>query len=102
MFKKTQKRVAEALCCIIASILVGGIIVPMTFAQDTNQPTKMKPVVVTGSLLPTFETITPAPVDVYTAAEIEKTGVNSLPQLVQRLPAISGNASFGDSRGNGG
>jgi iron complex outermembrane receptor protein len=71
-------------------------------AEDTNAPTQLKPTVVTGSLIPTFETITAAPVDVYTIEAIERTGVNTVPQLIQRLPAISGNASFGDSRGNGG
>ncbi len=71
-------------------------------AEETNAPTQLKPTVVTGSLIPTFETITAAPVDVYSIEAIEKTGVDSVPQLIQRLPAISGNASFGDSRGNGG
>jgi outer membrane receptor protein involved in Fe transport len=71
-------------------------------AEETNAPTQLKPTVVTGSLLPTFETITAAPVDVYTIEEIERTGVDSVPELIRRLPAISGNASFGDSRGNGG
>jgi len=71
-------------------------------AEETNAPTQLKPTVVTGSLIPTFETITAAPVDVYTIEQIEKTGVDSVSQLIQRLPAISGNASFGDSRGNGG
>jgi len=71
-------------------------------AEDTNAPTQLKPTVVTGSLIPTFETITAAPVDVYTIEAIERSGVDSVQQLIQRLPAISGNASFGDSRGNGG
>src|SRR5258707_6823678 len=71
-------------------------------AEETNAPTQLKPTVVTGSLIPTFETITAAPVDVYTIEAIERTGVDSVPQLIQRLPAISGNASFGESRGNGG
>src|SRR6266704_2325220 len=71
-------------------------------AEETNAPTQLKPTVVTGSLLPTFETITAAPVDVYTIEQIERTGVDSVQQLIQRLPAISGNASYGDSRGNGG
>src|SRR5580765_803567 len=71
-------------------------------AEETNAPTQLKPTVLTGSLLPTFETITAAPVDVYTIEEIERTGVDSVPELIRRLPAISGNASFGDSRGNGG
>ena len=71
-------------------------------AEETNAPTQLKPTVVTGSLIPTFETITAVPVDVYTIEAIQRSGVDSVQQLIQRLPAISGNASFGDSRGNGG
>lgn len=74
----------------------------LALAQETNAPVTTKPIVVTGSLIPTFETITAAPVDVYTAATIEKAGVSDIQQLVKIFPAISGNASFGDSRGNGG
>jgi len=62
----------------------------------------MKPVVVTGSLIPTFETITPQPVDVYTAEDIQKTGVK---QHSPTHPAASGDLGqrqLGDSRGNGG
>src|SRR5262249_18199253 len=69
---------------------------------SSNAPATMKPTLVTGSSIPTFETITPQPVDVYSIEDIHKTGVNSVSQLIQRLPAVSGNASFGDSRGNGG
>jgi len=87
---------------VIIGLATSCIIPTQTQAEDTNAPTQLKPTVVTGSLIPTFETITAAPVDVYTIEQIEKTGVDSVSQLIQRLPAISGNSSFGDSRGNGG
>jgi iron complex outermembrane receptor protein len=86
----------------VIGLVTSSLFLPQLQAEDTNAPTQLKPTVVTGSLLPTFETITAAPVDVYTIEEIQRTGVDSVPQLIQRLPAISGNASFGDSRGNGG
>lgn len=71
--------------------------------EGTNAaPTKLAPVIVTGSMIPTIETITATPVDVFTAADVAKTGANSIPQLIQKMPSISGNASYGDSRGNAG
>src|SRR6266404_4721065 len=87
---------------VIIGLVTSSFLLTQLQAEDTNAPTQLKPTVVTGSLIPTFETITAAPVDVYTIEEIERTGVDSVPHLIQRLPAISGNASFGDSRGNGG
>src|SRR5215470_19519654 len=87
---------------VIIGLVTSCTVLVQSQAEETNAPTQLKPTVVTGSLIPTFETITAAPVDVYTIEEIERTGVNSVPALIQRLPAISGNASFGDSRGNGG
>ena len=42
--------------------------------QSTNQTEQLKPVIVTGSYIPTAETVGPAPVDVISAADIEKTG----------------------------
>ena len=101
MIKNLQEKATQRSSSLLG--LVGSVIVATTvLGQETNVPTKLKPVVVTGSLIPTFETITPAPVDVYSAADIAKTGVDNIAQLVQKLPSISGNASFGDSRGNGG
>jgi outer membrane receptor protein involved in Fe transport len=100
---KTQGSLASTLQrAFLVSLATSCITFVQLQAEETNAPTAIKPAVITGSLIPTFETITAAPVDVYTIEEIQRTGVNSVPQLIQRLPAVSGNASFGDSRGNGG
>src|SRR6266705_3403490 len=101
MITPLQKRIPAALRLTLLVGLASSFFIATTApAQEAPAapaaPTKMKPTVVTGSLIPTFETITPQPVDVYTSADIEKTGVTSVPQLIQRLPAISGNASYGD------
>ena len=77
---------------VIIGLVTSSFLLTQIQAEETNAPTQMKPAVITGSLLPTFETITAAPVDVYTIEDIQKTGVDSVPALIQRLPAISGNA----------
>src|SRR5438093_139331 len=55
-----------------------------------------------GSLIPTFETITATPVDVYTAEDIAKSGRSTLSELARTLPASSGAGNFGQGEGNGG
>ena len=45
---------------------------PVALAQQaTNQPVKMEKTVVTGSLIPTAETVGPAPVDIVGAERIQ-------------------------------
>jgi iron complex outermembrane recepter protein len=64
---------------------------------------KLTPVVVTGSLLPTTETVGPAPVNTITAAEIEKTGAQDVLALVKQLdPTFVGNFNVGRTLDNGG
>src|SRR3989442_12742529 len=84
--------------------LAGCLIVGTTArSQDTNAPTRLKPTVVTGSLIPTAETVGPAPVETIGAADIERTGATDVLDLVKRLsPSFSGNGNFGQTVNNGG
>src|SRR3989442_15420984 len=84
--------------------LAGCLIVGTTArSQDTNAQTRLKPTVVPGSLIPTAETVGPAPVETINAAEIEKTGATDVLGLVKRLsPSFSGNANVGQTVNNGG
>src|SRR5439155_23626436 len=68
----------------LAGLMASLLIVATALAQDTNAPTKMKPTVVTGSLIPTAETVGPAPVETLQAADIERTGAQDALQLVRR------------------
>ena len=90
---------------LIATGLVATtfLVVP-AFAQTSSntEPAKLKSVVVTGSLLPSAETAQATPVDVITSEAIEKTGAQSIQQLIRTLPSAYGPGNFGDSRGNGG
>ncbi len=47
-------------------------------------------VIVTGSNIPTAEEVGPQPVDTYRKVDIERLGVRSATDLVQKLPAASG------------
>src|SRR5438552_7429498 len=72
--------------------------VPGLLAQDpeptprtTGQPgVTIEEVVVTGSNIPTAEEVGPNPVDTYRKVDIERLGVRSATDFVQKLPAASG------------
>src|SRR5258708_10684070 len=72
-------------------------------AQDTNAPGRMKPTVVTGSYIPTAETVGPAPVETISPAQIEKTGTQDLLVALKSLSAsFTGGANVGQTINNGG
>src|ERR1043166_8300743 len=99
MPKYTQSKVTAAIGCGLA--LAGGV----TLAQapmGTKATPRGKKCGVTGSNIPTAETVPPVPVDIYTAEQIEKTGATTINQLTKPLPSFIGNGNFGESRGNGG
>jgi iron complex outermembrane receptor protein len=63
----------------------------------------MKPVVITGSLIPTAETVGPAPVQTIGAAEIQRAGSQDVLDLVKKLStSFSGNGNVGQTVNNGG
>ena len=80
------------------------ITMPALFAQATPgaAPTEMKKQVVTGSNIPTADTVDAVPVDVFPIEKIEKIGANSIIELAHKLPSFIGNGNYGESRANGG
>ena len=71
--------------------------------QDTNAPVKMKPTLVTGSLIPTAETVGPAPVEVVSTADLKETGVGDVLSALQKIStAFAGNGNLGQTLNNGG
>ena len=59
--------------------------------QSADQPVAtVVEVIVTGSNIPTAEEVGPNPVDTYRRVDIERLGVRSATDLVQKLPAASG------------
>src|SRR6266704_685796 len=72
-------------------------------AEDTNAPSTMKPVVVTGSLIPTAETVGAAPVQTIGAAEIQRVGSQDVLDLVKKVSTVFvGNGNVGQTVNNGG
>lgn len=96
-----QTRIAFPLAASVAFGLTAT-----SQAQDASapaEPEKMEKVVVTGSNIPTAETVAIAPVDVLSAEAIERSGAGgNLEILAKKLPSTVGSGNFGMSRGNGG
>lgn len=64
-------------------------------AQDTNAPTVMKPTVVTGSYIPTAETVTATPVQTLTTESISEAGQSdSLLTLKKLVPGFTGSGNY--------
>jgi iron complex outermembrane recepter protein len=84
--------------------LVGSSVLTLTaLAQDPATPTRLKPTVITGSLIPTAETVGAAPVETIGAVDIEKVGATDVLDLVRRVsPVFSGNFNTGQEVNNGG
>jgi outer membrane receptor protein involved in Fe transport len=78
------------------------MVLPAAWAQTGSEPTELEKVVVTGSLIPTAETVTATPVAVVSAVELERRDVRAVEQLAKILPSAVGAGNFGSSRGNGG
>src|SRR6266513_6030281 len=64
---------------------------PTPTPQTAGQPVATTfEVIVTGSNIPTAEEVGPQPVDTYRNVDIERLGVRSATDFVQKLPAVSG------------
>ncbi|PYJ87826.1 MAG: hypothetical protein DME22_00240, partial [Verrucomicrobia bacterium] len=77
---------------------------PVALAQQTtNEPVKLEKMVVTGSLIPTAETVGPAPVDIVGAERIQQVGSQDVLATLKALnPGFAGNVNVGQTVNNGG
>lgn len=72
-------------------------------AQDSNAPTVLKPTVVTGSYIPTAETVGVAPIDIVGSQTIERVGRQDVLETLKKVsPDFSGNGNVGQTVNNGG
>src|SRR5437868_12336299 len=100
MIQHVQKKIPSCLRRIIVAGLIPFLGATAAFAQ-TNA-TVMKPVVITGSYIPTAETVGPAPVQTITAAQIEQVGSQDILDLVKKVSTIAaGNRNVGQTVNNG-
>src|SRR5437016_2271883 len=74
-----------------------------TAAATGEQPVKMEKTVVTGSLIPTAETVGPAPVDIVSGERIQQAGSQDILATLKALnPGFAGNGNVGQTVNNGG
>src|SRR6266404_6652200 len=80
-----------SLIGLASSILIAS----RGLAQDTNAPTVMKPTVVTGSYIPTAETVGPAPVQTLSTEAINEAGAaDTLLTLRKLVPGFTGSGNY--------
>jgi outer membrane receptor protein involved in Fe transport len=78
--------IAMALCSVIPTQAQEP-----TLTSRTGQPgITIEEVIVTGSNIPTAEEVGPQPVDTYRKVDIERLGVRSATDFVQKLPVATG------------
>jgi iron complex outermembrane receptor protein len=107
---RVKKPADMGLCRAIIAVVMSSVIraqaqEPTPAPQTAGQLTvTMVEVIVTGSNIPTAEEVGPLPVDIYRKADIERLGVRTASDFVQKLPVNAGAAinenvtSGGDGR----
>src|SRR3974377_2111011 len=95
MIKKSLSKVPLG-CSFSVITMTGLILIGLSVsAQDTNAPTVMKPTVVTGSYIPTAETVGPAPVQTLSTEAIEQAGTaDTLVTLRKLVPGFTGSGNY--------
>src|SRR6266480_4086162 len=109
LHNQIRSTIRRALYCTLG---IPMLALPVALAQQaTNQtaaatgekPLKMEKTVVTGSLIPTAETVGPAPVDIVSAEKIQQVGSQDVLATLKALnPGFAGNGNVGQTINNGG
>ncbi|TAK97972.1 MAG: TonB-dependent receptor [Verrucomicrobia bacterium] len=102
MTKRLHNRRTPIVCNLSALGLVCALgIADVTLAQDTNAPSQLKPVVVTGSLIPTAETVGATPVQTLSTEAIDNAGTaDTLLTLRKLVPGFTGAGNYLGSANN--
>lgn len=83
---------------VMAGLASSLVLTLPAVAQDTsitNAPTTMKPTVVTGSYIPTAETVGPAPIQTLSSEAISQAGQSDTLQTLMRLtPSFTGSGNY--------
>jgi iron complex outermembrane receptor protein len=101
-----KKRLAIAVSAALG-FSAATVITSNTYAQDDQSPAVgdeklLEEVIVTGSAIKRVDLDNALPVQVLSAADIERTGVSNAAELMTRIPAMQGFLTPGDSVGGSG
>lgn len=83
------------------------VALPLVLAQEPpeagDEATELPPMVITGSLIPTAETITPSPVDVYHEDTLTQVAATDVSDLLRKTSVVfMGSGNVGQELNNGG
>ncbi|HHQ4555615.1 TPA: TonB-dependent receptor plug domain-containing protein, partial [Aeromonas veronii] len=92
-----KSRISAAIAFALASLAAA----PSVSAEEGQNVEKLQKIKVTGSRISRVEVETAQPVQVMSKADIERSGLTSVGDILQRIPAISGQAQS-TSVNNGG
>ena len=77
-------------CLVVGALLLAA---PQSaLAQEQQQQAEIEEVLVTGSRVPRADLEGVAPVTVYTAADIDRSGATSIGQILREMPSVAGGA----------
>jgi iron complex outermembrane receptor protein len=97
--KKLVTKLGRVLALVVAVV---AVMAWTAVAQEANAPEKLKPTVVTGSYIPTAETVGVAPVDVVGVQTIERVGSQDVLETLKKTTTVfSGNGNTGQAGNNG-
>ncbi|GAC14750.1 TonB-dependent receptor domain-containing protein [Aliiglaciecola lipolytica] len=96
--RKITKAVKIALMSSIASVAISG----QALAQEIESDKSFERIAVTGSSIVRTDIEGALPVTTLTQADIVRTGVTSVPDLIQQLPSMQGFTAPSQSVGGGG
>jgi len=97
------RRACRAVLAVNTLGLATAVAQPADLAPAADEPIAMERIVVTGSLIPQImEVNSPAPVEVLSAADLDRMNIKALEDFTRKLPSSMGAGNFGSARGNGG
>ena len=89
------KKIAKAL------VAIGIGSVGTAFVAQAQQAQKVDKIEVTGSNIKRVDSETPSPIQVITREDIQKSGTNSVAELLRDIPSVSGGSVQDFNAGNG-
>jgi len=102
-YPKTHKLAMPLAAVAACGLQTASMPVQAQQAAQPAEPEKMEKVVVTGSVIPTADTVGPAAVETVSAETIQQIGSTDVLSVLKKIsPSFSGNGNVGQTLNNGG
>ena len=100
MYENKKQRV-RAIAAICTSVIGGFAFSNSSLAQQAAPAQKVEKIEVTGSNIKRVDSETPSPIQVITRDDIQKSGSNSVAELLRNIPSVVGGSLNDFNAGNG-